>query len=254
MLKKILFKILILTSISPSIYAGAVLDIEIGGGLLQTDAPTGTFSNKFTKTNVLNTAKLSSTDDNTYSWLVIDHSIPMLPNIRLEQTALKSIGNNNSIKTTLDMSHSDVIAYWGIPFSTWLPFIDEFDIGAGVKSLDGSMLIANSNSTVYSQSFDGTTIPYAYTKLRIEPGFIEGLGIEAEVKYMQSVNDLFTASINESSIKVDWGIMAPLPIIDMQAGIELGYKSMSLNIDSSEITTDIEFNGIFFGLYGKFGI
>ena len=268
--KKLLTTLAVVSGLASSASAGAIIDVEVGGGMWATDVPTGKITTSGVDVDLTNQANLGETSDNMYMWAVLDHPIPIVPNIRIERVSLKSAGNTNfgnipsglgftgspaTVATTLDLSNTDVIAYWGVPFATWLPFMDEVDFGLGVKAFNGSLMMQDnvSATAAVNTSFDGAVVPYAYGKLRVKPPFMLGVGLEAELKYIESTDGV-EAKFSEMILKADWGFVAPLPLLDIEAGLEAGYRSMSLNVDSSELKTDIEFNGIFFGLYGKFGI
>jgi len=263
--KKLLAKVALVSVLASSSYAGAIIDLEVGGGVWSTGAPTGTFEadagNGAVSFDLANQTNLTSTSDNTYLWAVLDHPIPIVPNIRIEQTTLKSVGTktvnitnliSGDIDTTLDLSSVDYIAYWGVPFATWLPFLDELDFGIGGKFFTGSLSMKDSSgvSDPYEQSFDGATLPYGYGKVRVEPPFMFGIGLEGELKYISYSSSTFS----EFMVKADWGMTAPIPAIDIEAGLEVGYRTISLDIDESELKTNVDFDGVFFGIYAKFGI
>ena len=261
--KKLLTTLAVVSGLASSASAGAIIDVEIGGGMWGTEAPAGQLTTNGVDVDLASQANLTQTSDNMYAWAVFDHPIPIVPNIRVEQVSLKSLGTKNvniaslingDVDTELDLSNTDVIAYWGVPFATWLPFMDEVDFGLGVKAFSGALSMDNGTvADAVNTSFNGAVVPYAYGKLRVKPPFMLGVGLEAELKYIESTDGV-EAKFSEMILKADWGFVAPLPLLDIEAGLEAGYRSMSLNVDSSELKTDIEFNGIFFGLYGKFGI
>jgi len=263
-MKKYLSSLAISAFLVTAANAGAVIDVEVGGGSWSTDAPTGTVDTTLGVFDLQDEAKLGSTSDNTYVWAVIDHPVPIVPNVRIEQVTLKSSGTNSytvgaftgSVDSELDLSNTDFILYWGVPFATWAPFIDELDIGIGVKSFSGGILMEETltGNSLIDESFSGGMVPYAYGKLRIEPPFMMGIGIEGEIKHISYDAGSVEATFNETIIKADWGYLFPLPILDIEPGIEFGYREMSIDIDSSDITTDVGFKGLFFGAYAKFGI
>ena len=268
-IKKMLLKVALVSTLISSANAGAVLDLEVGGGMWSTSAPTGYLEVTGVDVDLATEANLGSTSDNMYMWVVIDHPIPLIPNLRVEQTTLKSTGTKSyttgiadlftytgDVDTELDLSNSDFILYWGVPFATWAPFIDELDFGLGVKVFNGSLVMTENltGSSLADESIDNAPLPYLYGKLRVEPPFMFGIGVEAELKYLSIDTSSYVTNFNETIIKLDWGLEAPLPILDIEAGIEAGYRTMSFDIDASALKTDVEFNGIFFGVYGKFGI
>lgn len=244
-MKKLLSSLAVATALTTTAQAGSVLDFEIGGGLW-TNAPSGTMTLE---------APISATYDlvgglalenagSGYMWMVVDHLIPVVPNFRYETTT-NMLFENTAATNNLNLSHSDYIAYWGVPLTTWLPFIEEFDFGIGFKAIDGS--ITTAAGTVQLP----IPLPYAYLKLRVEPPMLFGLGFEFESKIISYADNKFSETI----FKGDWGIEAPIPVIDLKVGVELGYRNMSLAAAPSAATNiDISFSGIFFGAYGKFGI
>lgn len=263
-MKKYLSSLAISAMLATAVNAGAILDLEVGGGVWSTGKPTGTVETSGFDFDAQDEMKLDSTSDNMYAWAVIDHPIPIVPNIRVEQVTLKSSGTNSSLSvgpingdvdSELDLSNTDVILYWGVPFATWAPFIDELDFGLGAKMFSGGLTMDNGTvGDLIDQSFSGGMVPYAYGKLRIEPPFMMGIGLEGEIKTMSVDAGSLTATFNETIVKADWGYMFPLPILDIEPGLELGYRNMSLDIDSSDLTTNVGFSGIFFGAYAKFGL
>ena len=244
------------TALSTAAFAESVIvDFSAGGGSISTDQPTF-------KVGDAETTALSMTlnePSQSYTWAQFDHAIPVVPNIRVEQTELKytgtaaTTGTFNGINitastvSTVDLSNQDIIAYWGVPFSTWLPMIDEADFGIGVKEFDGLISITGAtNETIDAM------LPYGYAKLHITPPFLGGLGIEAEIKVVSGGG----ATFNESIYKLDWGVEAPIPVIDLEVGIEGGYRSTTFKYDAdgSDAFIDVEFTGVFFGVFAKFGI
>jgi outer membrane protein len=244
--------------------AGAILDVEVGGGMFSTDAPTGTVNANGYELDAQDKMKLGSTSDNMYAWAVLDHGIPVIPNVRVEQVTLKSSGTNSSLSggpingdvdSELDMSNTDLILYWGVPFATWAPFLDELDFGVGAKMFSGGLTMSNGTvADSIDESFSGGVVPYGYAKLRVEPPFMFGVGLEGEVKYIAYDAGSVEASFSETIIKADWGYLFPIPALDIEPGVEVGYRNMSIDIDSSDMTTDVGFSGIFFGVYAKFGL
>ncbi len=267
--KKLLAKVALVTTLASTSYAGAIIDVEVGGGMWSTNEPTGTLEVSNVEFDLVKQAGLSSTSDNTYIWAVFDHAVPIVPNLRIEQVTLKSSGTkaitggidglyttSGAVDSELDLSNTDFILYWGVPFATWIPFMDEVDFGIGAKTFSGSLTMVESatGSTLVNEDLSGAFVPYAYGKLRVEPPLMLGVGLEAELKYLSVDVGSVTSDFSEVIVKADWGLTAPLPVIDIEAGFEVGYRMMSLDVDSSDLKTVVDFDGIFFGLYGKFGI
>ena len=257
-MKKILISLAAASALSTAAFAESVIvDLSVGAGSISMDKPT------FAIGDAEATSLKMALDEpsQSYTWAQFDHAIPVVPNIRIEQSELKysgtastagtfnGIGVSISDTATVDLSNQDIIAYWGVPFSTWLPMIDEADFGIGVKEFDGKITVSTTGAV--DETVDAM-IPYGYAKLHITPPFLGGLGFEAELKVISGGG----ASFNETILKADWSVEAPIPVIDLAIGLEAGYRSttFSYDADGSDAYIDLEFTGIFFGAFAKFGI
>ena len=255
-MKKILISLVAASALSTAAFAeSVVVDLSVGAGSISMDKPTFAIGDAETSKVTMALDEPSQ----SYTWAQFDHAIPVVPNIRIEQSELKYLGtasaagtfNGISISTsdaaTVDLSNQDIIAYWGVPFSTWLPMIDEADFGIGVKEFDGKITIAGATDETVD-----AMIPYGYAKLHITPPFLGGLGFEAELKVISGGG----ASFNETIFKADWSVEAPIPVIDLAIGLEAGYRSTTFTYDAdgSDAFIDLEFTGVFFGAFAKFGI
>lgn len=255
-MKKILTGLAVATVLSTASFAESlIVDMSVGGGTISMDQPTAAFGDSAAVqvTNTLNKPSQS------YLWAQFDHAVPIIPNIRIEQTEMKYTGtasaggtfNGFSLVTTaaseVDFTNQDIIAYWGVPFSTWIPMIDEADFGIGVKQFDGKLSVVGA----VDETLD-FMLPYGYAKLHISPPFLFGLGFEAEIKTISGGG----ASFNETIIKADWSVEAPIPVIDLELGLEFGHRStvITYDADAGDAFLDFEFTGIFFGAFAKFGI
>ena len=256
-MNKILTSMAVATALSTAAFAESVIvDFSAGGGSVSMDKPTFAVGDSET-TKVDMTLNEPS---QSYTWAQFDHALPIIPNIRVETidlkysgTATAGLGTFNGVSisadaaATVDLSNQDIIAYWGVPFSTWLPMIDEADFGIGFKKFDGQITITGTTDETVD-----AIVPYGYAKLHISPPFLGGLGFEAEIKTISGGG----ASFNETIVKADWSVEAPIPVIDLEVGIEGGYRSTTFKYDAdgSDAFLDIEFTGVFFGIFAKFGI
>ena len=198
----------------------------------------------------------------SYMYAEFDHLIPIVPNIKYEKTTLTYKGTATQTVTigtqtisaaaasNFSWDNEDVLFYWGVPFSTWIPMIDAADFGFGVKLGNLNVGVDGVSSTAFPM---GSV--YGYGRLHISPPLLFGLGFEIESKYI-SASDTSGNTLNFSEMvyKVDWMIEAPIPIIDLSVGVEAGYRAMTYEITASGAAFNLDFSGIFFGVVGKFGI
>lgn len=255
-MKKLLTGMAFASALTTAAFAeSAIVDLSVGAGSMSADTPTVAFGDASTTAVSIALDKPSQ----NYMWAQFDHFLPIVPNIRIEQNTLAYEGTASTTGTfngfsvtlntpsTVDLTNQDIIAYWGVPFSTWLPMIDEADFGIGVKQFDGKLTIQGAADETVD-----FMLPYGYAKLHISPPFMFGIGLEAEFKIISGGG----ASFNESIYKLDWGVEAPIPVIDLEVGVEAGYRSTTIEYDAdgNDAFLDLQFTGIFFGVYGKFGI
>lgn len=255
-MKKLLSTLAVTAALTASAQASVIADIKVGAGLLPSVAATGnldTFS-------VENDLGISAAQQ-SYFYAEFDHLIPIVPNIKYEQTTrtykgtatqsftVGTITYSASSPSTYTWDHQDAIFYWGVPFSTWLPMIDAADFGLGLKLGDMTLGIEN----VATQTF-AFGAPYGYARIHVTPPMLFGLGFEFEGKYLNYQATEGTLAFSEFVYKADWMLEAPIPVIDLSVGVELGYKTTSYKITASGTAFDLGYSGIFYGIVGKFGI
>jgi len=233
----------------------------IGGGILQNQSISGTVTDSNNNTvDIVRQLNLAGSGENYYTYLYVEHPIPLIPNIKLEMAQETYTGQNNlnvslfgksfnnKVNSTLDLSSMDAIVYWGVPFtgilSTLTPLIDyDIDFGVGAKTFTGSVdLIDQTGLLNVSQEFEQTLIPYGYLRARADAF---GIGIEGTAKYASYMDNEFS----EYAVKVDY-VIPVTPIIDL--GIEAGYKTTTLTVDSDYIKANIQSDNVFFGAFLKF--
>ena len=241
--------------------AGAIVDVKIGTGSYVGVEPAGSIGNGTTSVTLDGTLALDSADQ-TSTYIEFEHLIPIVPNVKYEMNTLSFTGTASQTfaiggvdvftatsPSTFSWDHQDALFYWGIPFSTWIPMIDAADFGFGIKLGDMSMGVTGVSET----TFDFGAV-YGYARLHVSPPMLFGLGFEVEMKKMDYGTDTAAIVFNESIYKVDWMMEAPIPLIDIALGLEAGYKSMDYQLAAGGATFDLQFDGIFFNVVGKFGI
>jgi outer membrane protein len=250
---------IIMTTTGLQAFAG--INVGIGGGLYESNAPTGVYSDGINELNLTDTLGLEG-NSNSYGWAYFEHPIPFIPNIRVElnedsynndillqKTFLGKTFSNN-VNADLDLSSNDLILYWGVPMtgllSTVTPLIDyDLDFGIGIKQYNGGISINDELGGVSVEEALDAVMPYGYLRARVE-GF--GVGVEAQVKY----TSYLTNSYSDYLVKVDYTIPV-IPLLDL--GVEAGYKQMNLEVDLTDnvpVKTNLETSGFFVGAFLKF--
>jgi outer membrane protein len=207
--------------------------------------PTGQIDDDISVDSSNNGLGLDS-ENGTQLTVFFEHPVPMLPNIKLKQTSLDLSGKGSytgtfndkpyagSVDSDLDLSHTDVTFYWGIPLP--LPYID-INFGATARMLDGSAEVKSSGST---ETVDlNATIPMVYGAVKVDTPF----GVYAQV----DVNYIGYSGNTLSDISYGLGYDLPVPIADI--GLEAGYRSLSMKTDEdlTDIATDVDVSGLYYG-------
>lgn len=258
-MKKLLTTVALATALMTTANAGAIVDLTVGGGSspMTADVVMGNTGGATLDLGLEDTAQ-------TYMYAEFDHLIPIVPNLRYEQSTLTfdgsvsltqdtpigSITFSDAATSQFTMDNEDYIAYWGLPFATWIPMIDVADFGLGVKQ--GEIGFGTGGGTLETETI---FIPYGYLRLHVSPPLLFGLGFGAETKSFSFEDDAgASASFLEYMVTVDWSIEAPIPVIELEVGVEVGYKSTELEINLGSTYFDFGFSGVFFGAFAHFGI
>lgn len=216
------------------------LGLYIGGGSWSHD-PSGDFSSSNSGSSAIdmNENLGFEKESEAYVWAAFDHPIPVLPNIRLERTALKHTGTASvpvsflgSVVTgpsVVDLSSTDVIPYYRI-LDNWV----NLDLGLVLRKLDGEFTVDNS-----TQEFN-ETVPMVYLAAQFDLP-LTGLSIGADLKSLSfgddSYSDVRLRALYETGV----------------VGFELGTRTTNITLkDASNINADIDFKGMMFGMYLHF--
>ena len=194
-------------------------------------------------------------DNGNQLTVFFEHPLPLIPNVKLKQTALEvegdgniTVGNfagqtiNGDVDTKLDLAHTELTLYWGLPLP--LPYID-INFGLTARQFDGSASVSGSPFAPKSVDLD-LTLPMAYGEVKVGTPF--GIYAAADVNYIGMGDN----KITDMSATIGYDL--PIPLVDV--ALEGGYRSMSLQTDSSDvdIDADMDIKGAFFGLSLSLGL
>ena len=194
-----------------------------------------------------------------YVWAYIKHPIPVLPNLRLEYTAVEFAGSttktftynaqsfSGTTESTLTMDQLDAILYYNILDNTAWTTVD---LGLDIKSMSGAFKASSNPSGVNVNESENLVLPMLYARGRVEiPG--TDLGFEAEGKYL----GYKSSKVVDASIKVDYTLVDMIPFMDL--GIEVGYRMQTIKLDATDISSldtslTLDVDGVFAGIVGRF--
>jgi outer membrane protein len=224
-------------------FAATILGIQAGTGTWKHD-PSGVVSTSADGAGVtadlkndLNLAEKSE----GYTYFSIEHPVPLIPNFKFVNTNLTTSGTgavnftfdnvtySSAVNTKLDLSHTDYILYYEV-----LDNVVSLDVGLNAKNIEGQIAIGSTAPT----NFSGT-IPMLYAA--VEVMLPAGFALAAEISTISSGND----AITDTTAKVTY-------TTDFNLGIEAGVRTLSIDVDVDTVKANIEFSGIFAGVYFKF--
>jgi outer membrane protein len=181
-----------------------------------------------------------------YTYAIIRHAVPVIPNVKVMTTSLSHEGSNNNfnfdfgdqtytgaVDTKLVLDHTDVTAFWNL-----LDTGVTFDLGLTARQLDGEATV-DDGTTRTTTTVDGT-IPMLYAGLAVSP--IDNLRFSFEANYIGAGDSSYTDTIAKVSYHTSFML-----------GIEAGVRTMSLELDDLDDNfADMEFSGSFVGVSVKF--
>lgn len=202
----------------PSVTMADTLAFEVGGYNWNQDYA-GDIQDGLDQIDLTNTLGLSD-DSGTSIYLVIEHPLPLLPNIKLQRTEMEINASellseevtfdgetytvDADVTTDLDLSHTDATLYYEI-----LDNIVSLDLGLTVRKFDGEVKLTSSSLNQSSEEEFDDIVPLLYLATRVDlplTGLYAGL----------SVNWL---SASDSSL-TDYEL-----VLGWQSGFGLGIKA-----------------------------
>lgn len=237
-----------IAALAPLGHAVPLIDVELGASSWN-----ASYSGEIGATNT-NVDSLGFEDDTANSlYLTLELPVPLIPNIRLKTTNLEAVGTstlalpfqfnnvpfapNDTITTDIDLSHTDVTLYYGLP-----EFYLDVDFGLTLRVFDGDATAASAINAALRESVDlGFVIPMIFADVRLDLPFT-GLyaGVEGNIL---SIGDNSLTDFN-ARIGYSTDIVPFLADLD----IEAGFRSIDLELDSEDLDTDITIDGPYVGI------
>lgn len=180
--------------------------------------------------------------NNTFYYIAIEHPVPLLPNLKVQQNDITSkqtstIDKNFSIddisfpagstvKTDFDLSYTDATLYYEV-LDNWL----NLDLGVTLRKYSGHL---NAESMQIKDEIDvDVSLPLIYGKFQFDlplTGF--SAGFEGNMISYDG-NNLF-----DYNAKIAYMFDSALDL-----GLEVGYRTMKLDINEDDISTNLELKG-----------
>jgi len=201
-------------------FTATILGFQAGTGIWS-QTPSGTIN------STIGTETLTETEkDESYVYFVLEHPVPLLPNFKYATTATTAAGSG--VNTVFDLDQTDATFYYEI-----LDNVVSLDIGVTARKVDG-VFATGGSSTTFSE-----TVPMIYAAAEI--ALPAGFALVGEINTISSGDD----DITDITAKLTY-------TTDFNLGIEVGTRTQSYEVSIDTVQTDIEFSGLFAGVYFKF--
>jgi outer membrane protein len=247
---KKLISTIVLAALSPAVFAidaTPFFSVYAGGGAWQTDF-TGTIGEPdFT----VDMEELGFSDEtNGTFYVAFEHSVPVIPQVRLERTGISSTGLGTltseyrlgdgrfvvgeEVASEFDITLTDAVLYWEIAM---------VDFGITVRQVDVTVS-AESGGGSDTESFDGF-LPMLYLQAKVDLPF-------TGLYFMGNANAISydDKSITDFRAAIGYGIEIS---ILAEIGLEVGYRSFEVDLgEEDDISGDIELSGPYAGVNIKF--
>ena len=143
--------------------------------------------------------------------LILEHPIPLLPNVKYQGFDLDSRGSNlltgsitfetqtytnETISSTFDLSHDDIVLYYEL-LDNWI----NLDFGLDLKRFDGEVSVVGDVNTTPSTILIDETIPLLYLSARFDLPF-SGFYIGADINNLSLGDSSVVAEKDSSAILI----------------------------------------------------
>jgi outer membrane protein len=201
-------------------FTATILGFQAGAGIWS-QTPSGTIN------STIGSATLTETEkDENYAYFSLEHPVPLLPNFKYATTAVTAAGSG--INTVFDLDQTDATLYYEI-----LDNAVSLDIGVTARKIEGIFSTGGLSET-FSE-----TVPMIYAAAEIS--LPAGFALVGEINTISSGDDKVTDIIAKLTYTTDFNL-----------GVEVGTRKQTYDVSVDTIQADIEFSGLFAGVYFKF--
>jgi outer membrane protein len=226
-----------LAALAPIAQADTVFGIYAGAGQWQGDYE-GDIGNPSIGLNELGLRE----SDNNFYFVALEHGVPIIPNIKIQQTNIESRQSavisqtftldeitfvvDSEVASEFDLTHTDAVLYYEV-LDNWL----NLDLGLTLRKFDG-FATARSGTARETVNLD-ETIPMIYGRAQFNlplSGFAVGGALNA-INYSDN-------KITDYNAYLSYTFNSALDI-----GAELGYRSLELRADEDNVKVDATIAG-----------
>ncbi|MCW8955670.1 MAG: TIGR04219 family outer membrane beta-barrel protein [Gammaproteobacteria bacterium] len=215
------------------------LGLYVGTGMWK-HSPSGDFSSVNAGSSLidLESSLGMSSDTEAYLYAAFEHPIPLVPNVRMESTALTHDGTSGTVSfngatvsgaSTISLDSMDTVLYWRI-LDNWI----NVDLGLTLRKFDGEFTVGSQTRAI------SESIPMAYAAAQFDLPFT-GLSIGADYNH----TGLDHNSLDDIRVRL---------LYEMGTiGFEGGIRNTSIKLsDVDGVNADMKFDGVFLGVFLHF--
>jgi len=191
-----------------------------------------------------------SKETNSFIWAYIDHPLPFLPNLKIQQTNFsdrasgtinksvtfsgKNFSISDSVNSSITLDQVDIIPYWRV-LDNWV----NLDIGLNIKVIDGNVKI--DSATQHANEDLNVILPMLYTKARFDLP-LSGLSVEGDMSYVGYSGNKFSDIKAGVVYETNFGL-----------GATIGYRQQNITLDDIDDTYgEIIIKGAYAGIFYHF--
>ena len=191
-------------------------------------------------------------DDSTTAFAIIEHPIPVIPNVKVFTTSIESTGSgtisatkvfgtgvdfSGDVNSSIELDQTDLTLYWQV----WDTVVG-IDLGLNFKVIDGKITITETTGLLDSVTADfSATLPMLYAGLEVKLP-LTGLTVAANASYIGYDGSGITEY--QAYIRYDSAFVL---------GVEAGIRSFTFELDDIDQSYgELEFSGVYALLYVHF--
>ena len=182
-------------------------------------------------------------DDDTADviYAVIEHPIPVLPNLKMQYTRIDTTANGQTpagfefndavfpagtpVQSDLDLTHADATFYYQL-----LDNVVNLDLGLTVRYIDGSVDIRSVGESAHEDLEVVLPLLYAAGRVDLPLGFYVGADI----------NGLKAGGNGLLDYRVNAGWVSPILL-----GVEVGMRRFDIDYDDDDDKADLSLDGVY---------
>jgi len=184
-------------------------------------------------------------------YLVLEHPVPVLPNVRLSYTNIdesadgrltKTVlyGNtifvaNEAVSSQVELKQTDITLYYSV-----LDNVANLDLGLNAKYIDSKANITGAISGTQNSSVSGW-VPMAYVGAGVDLP-LTGLAVSADGSFVKYSGSSFYDYTVRATYTTPWRV-----------GVDVGYRKIKLDLDDFDNSyANVTFDGPYAGAYLHF--